>query len=428
MKNEGRPAACERRDGKGPCVGLACAGGGLEGAIYEIGVLCALEEAIAGLRFHELDVYVGVSAGGIVVSNLANGISAHTLSRAVMGQAEDPTLNLKPEVIFSPSAATLVSRLNKLPDALSESVRPYLRTPRDASLLNVLTNLGTLLPMGLFDNRRLESHLAEAFAHDGRTNSFRALDPFLRIVAANIDTAEIATFGGPDTAHVPISRAVQASTALPILYEPVEIDGNYYIDGAARRTLHASVALDQGTDLLFCVNPIVPVRNDRTTASGESGLSLADHGILSVLTQTFRMLVYSRMQAGFRSYAHLYPKADIVLIEPTPEDYRMIFSNLFSFSNRRAVGEQAYQATREHLRRYADTIQPKLKRHGFRLRHEVIDDPSRTLYGDLDAFEGDSEMFEQVRDALGRLDEVLNTMRAELDARADEEARTQDGT
>jgi hypothetical protein len=106
----------------------------------------------------------------------------------------------------------------------------------------------------------------------------------------------------------------------------------------------------------------------------------------------------------------------------------MIFSNLFSFSNRRAVGEQAYQATREHLRRYADTIQPKLKRHGFRLRHEVIDDPSRTLYGDLDAFEGDSEMFEQVRDALGRLDEVLNTMRAELDARADEEARTQDGT
>jgi NTE family protein len=45
-------------------VGLALAGGGPLGAIFEIGALCALEEAVPGLDLNALDGYVGVSAGG----------------------------------------------------------------------------------------------------------------------------------------------------------------------------------------------------------------------------------------------------------------------------------------------------------------------------------------------------------------------------
>ena len=44
-------------------IGLACAGGGIEGCIYEIGALCALDEVIEGAEAHRLDIYVGVSAG-----------------------------------------------------------------------------------------------------------------------------------------------------------------------------------------------------------------------------------------------------------------------------------------------------------------------------------------------------------------------------
>jgi predicted acylesterase/phospholipase RssA len=78
------------------------------------------------------------------------------------------------------------------------------------------------------------------------------------VVAVDLDTSALVDFGAPETAHVPISLAVRASIALPGLYEPVEIDGRHYIDGVARRTMHASVALEAGTRLLFCVNPIVP--------------------------------------------------------------------------------------------------------------------------------------------------------------------------
>ena len=51
--------------------GLAIAGGGPVGAIYELGALRALDESIDGLRLHELDVYVGVSSGAIIAASLA---------------------------------------------------------------------------------------------------------------------------------------------------------------------------------------------------------------------------------------------------------------------------------------------------------------------------------------------------------------------
>ena len=54
-------------------VGLALAGGGPMGAMYELGALRALEEAIDGLRLNDAWSYVGVSAGSFVASCLANG-------------------------------------------------------------------------------------------------------------------------------------------------------------------------------------------------------------------------------------------------------------------------------------------------------------------------------------------------------------------
>ena len=50
---------------------------------------------------------------------------------------------------------------------------------------------------------------------------------------------------------------MKASTALPGLYSPVEIDGRHYVDGVLLKTMHASVALDEGADLVLCGNPIV---------------------------------------------------------------------------------------------------------------------------------------------------------------------------
>ena len=51
-----------------PRVGLALAGGGPLGGIYEVGALLALAESLDGVDLTELDVYVGVSSGGFAAT------------------------------------------------------------------------------------------------------------------------------------------------------------------------------------------------------------------------------------------------------------------------------------------------------------------------------------------------------------------------
>ena len=407
-----------------PKIGLACAGGVIEGAIYEIGAICAIDEAIDGIDLHNLDIYVGVSSGALIGSILANGVPARELSRGIVSQSHDASLNIDPGVLFSPAFREYAGRLKQLPGAVVNTLKHYALHPRDLSLMGMLSTFGSLVPNGFFDNAPLERFIAGGFSEEhGRTNDFRRLPTDLRVVAMHLDSAEVVVFGEPGLDHVPISKAVQASTALPGLYCPVEIDGRYYIDGVARRTVHASVALDAGTDLLFCINPIVPVNlqleqhADRLLNS-HPGTSLADHGLPSVLSQTFRAIVDSRKRTGFKKYEHTHPDADLILIEPDCEDTSLFFSNVFSFQNRHDVCEHAYQATRQHLLKRADEIGPKLEKHGLRLRTDILDDPSRHLFTeegvplphDNGAVKSTQEVLRETDEVLDRLDAMLNRL------------------
>ncbi len=390
-------------------VGLACAGGVVEGAFYEVGVLCALQEAIDDIDLRRLGVYVGVSSGALITACLANGISPHTLSRAILSQAE-PALNLRPEVLFTLATGEWVRRLGRMPETVGRALLHHLRHPLDISTLGSLLELGALVPAGIFDSEPIERFLARAFSEPGRSNDFRELEAKLRSVAVDLDTSDTVAFGAAGYAHVPISKAVQASTALPGFYCPVEIDGRSYIDGVARRTLNASLALDEGAELLFCVNPIVPVRLDGY--GPERGRELVRHGLPSVLSQTFRTLVHSRMRTGFKNYQHAYPGADVVLIEPELGEMNLFFSNIFSFRNRRYICEHAYAATRRHLLARADELDATLGRHGSALRRDVLREP-RSLF---DGGEGDiaerAPVAASARGVLQRLDQVLEELTA----------------
>jgi NTE family protein len=385
-------------------IGLALAGGVLEGGFYEIGVLCALQDAVEGLDFTKLDVYVGVSSGAVITSLLANGLSPRTLSRAILSRA-DPEINLDPNILFTPAVREYARRALKVPGLVARWVRRRIERPLDMSVVGSLLELGALTPVGLFDSAPMERYLARVFAGRGRTNDFRRMRTKLRVVAVKLDSAELVTFGGEGRDHVPISRAVQASLSLPGFYCPVQIDGEDYIDGVARRTLNASVALDEGVDLLFCVNPIVPVdvHGGKGAGNGKRGRGLADYGLPAVLSQTFRTAIHSRMGTGFRGYAHTYPGADVILVEPPLSDHRMFFSNIFSVSNRREVCEHAYRSTLAHLRANAGALDAKLAKRGMRLRPEVLADETRLLFDDEPgAIAG------EIRGVLDRLGEVLD--------------------
>jgi predicted acylesterase/phospholipase RssA len=249
------------------------------------------------------------------------------------------------------------------------------RRPHRA-VLDALTRAARALPLGMFDNEPIRQHLARAFARPGRTDDFRRLRTRLVVVAADLESGQPVRFGIPDHPDVPISRAVQASTALPGVYAPVTVDGRVCVDGVLLKTLHASVALEQGVGLLLCVNPIVPID---ATAGTLPGGSLLACGLPTVLSQTFRTLVHSRLEVGLASYVERYPGADVLLFEPPRDAQEMFLANLFSLRQRREVCALAYRATRADLRRRADVLAPVLARHGVRLRREVLDDEPRDV-------------------------------------------------
>ena len=108
-----------------------------------------------------------------------------------------------------------------------------------------MATLGRAVPTGLFNQHAIDAFLTRLLQGPGRTNDFRKLSRKLFLVATNLDTGASVTFGTPGRDHVPITKAIEASAALPGLFPPVEIDGEHYVDGALNKTLHASVALDR---------------------------------------------------------------------------------------------------------------------------------------------------------------------------------------
>jgi predicted acylesterase/phospholipase RssA len=361
-------------------VALALAGGGPEGAVWEIGALRALDEALEGIDLHEIDIYLGVSAGAFLAANLANGLSTAQMCRAIV-KHEPGEHPFNPEVFFTPAVGELLRRGFSVPRLLAEAFAGFAVNPRDKSLLDSLTRLSRALPAGVFDNEPIRRYLRTIYTMRGRSDDFRKLRRRLFVVAADLERGEPVVFGSKGWDHVQISRAIQASAALPGVYPPVDIDGRRFVDGVLLKTMHASVALDHGADLVLCVNPIVPVDvSDRHAAERADEFDLEQRGLPTILSQTFRTMIHSRLTVGMKAYETKYPHADVVLFEPDRDDYEMFFTNIFSFSARRAVASRAYDATRRDLLARYDELAPVIERHGGRLRLEVLRDPTRELW------------------------------------------------
>jgi len=369
-----------------PRIALALAGGGPLGAIYEIGALCALQESLQGIDFNHLQHYVGVSAGGFIAAALANGITPLQLCGLFIEDRKQQTEAFDPALLLLPAFGEFFSRSLLLPELLLTGA--WQGTVGRKSLVRALERLSPGLPTGLFSNARIDTELARLFSRPGRSNDFRQLKSRLTLVATDLDASRAVAFGRPGWDHVPISKAVQASAALPGLFPPVAIDGRYFVDGALLKTMHASIALDEGVDLMLCLNPLVPfdassplAADDRLMpwAAPEPIPSIVAGGLPSVLSQTFRSLIHSRMVLGLKSYEQAYPRTDIVLIEPNHRDPELYLANTFSYSQRRHLAEHAYQQTRQMLRSSQSKLGRKLGYHGITLNHALLDDNKRHL-------------------------------------------------
>jgi NTE family protein len=342
-------------------VALVCAGGGVTGAVYEMGCLRALDELL-DRSVLDLDLYVGISGGAFVASLLASGISP----REMYTEVTSPTpFGVATAPIYRLGALEFLRRSLRAPGVLAEAIAKAL-TGEGRNLSDVAWSLFEMLPSGLMETTGIQEYLHQLFLSRNRSDRFDDLPRELYVVAVDLDRGEAVAFGDENHRDVPVSRAVQASTALPGLYRPVRIDGRDYVDGGVKKTAHINLAIQNGADLVICINPIVPVLND--TDGGAFGGHLSNRGVTHVLDQAMRIMLHGRMEYGLERYAREHAEVDILLIEPARDDLRMFSYNIMRYSARRVVVEHGYRSTLGVFRKNAVRYRRILARHGIALR------------------------------------------------------------
>src|SRR5256714_5788356 len=135
-------------------------------------------------------------------------------------------------------------------------MRELAATLPNVGLMDLVFGLAEGLPSGMYSSDGVERYLREVLSDPDRTNDFRKLENELYLTATDLDTCERIVLGGGDWDDVPISKAASASTALPMIYKPVEIKGRQLIDGGIRSTTNVDLAVEAGAKIVGGVNPL----------------------------------------------------------------------------------------------------------------------------------------------------------------------------
>lgn len=216
-----------------PKIGIALSGGGVKGFAH-LGVLKALEE-----KGIEADLLAGVSAGAIVGSFIA------------AGKKPEEVMELINENDFFDFAKL------SLPDR------------------------------GIFTLDKMTENLEKSLG----VKTFEELKIPFYVGAANIEKARMEYFSSGE-----LIKIIQASSSIPVLFSPVEINGDLYVDGGLFENLPVNPLLNK-CDKLIAVN-VMPVNLEEKIES-----------ITDIAIRTFQLKTAANAM-------ELREKADIY-IEPT---------------------------------------------------------------------------------------------------------------
>lgn len=355
---------------------LVLAGGGITGLAYEIGALRALDDLLVGATVNDFDIYVGTSAGSLVAALLANGVTPTEMALGLDRGKE----RISPPTrwnIYRPNVGEAAKNLLKLPELLREATWELVRHPSRLNPLDLFGMLSPLLPAGLFTSAEMHRYLRRLFATDGLADDFETLDKELHIVTCALDSGQRVVFNRERHGHVPISTAVAASSAIPLLFTPVRIDGIDYVDGGIKGISALDVAVDRGATLIVVINPVVPVdmRNLDVpdVVRGQLGEHLRDGGMRAVYNQVIRGMLHDTMLDHIRLVRTRSPDVDILLIEPRADDDKMFFHELMSFSARLMVMQHGYESVSNGLQDTWGYLRRILPKHGIHVTRRVID-------------------------------------------------------
>lgn len=353
---------------------LVLAGGGLTGAVYEIGALRAIDDMLVDRSVNDFDIYVGTSSGALVSAFLANGISPEEMLQVLNDTHPEANLS-EHEHIFKIDKSNLIKRAVKLPRRMGRSVTQFLHELDDMAVMDIFWSFSSLMPPGFYDGTGLGELIRHTVAKIGQSNRFQELPRELYIIATNLDSGERAVFGnGYLEASIP--EAVSASCAVPFLYQPVRIDGRDYIDGSLRGNASIDLAIEQGARLIVVINPMVPYDLEhKDGGSQEPGFNnISEGGFEAMANQLLRIILHSTLQYHIKHLQRAHKNVDIILIEPSRDDYEMFSHNIMRYSARLAVARHGFEAVTVNLMQNFQTYAEILARHKIPITPQVANE------------------------------------------------------
>jgi NTE family protein len=240
------------------------------------------------------------------------------------------------------------------------------RTVAERRLIPVGELAGDLLdalPAGIFSLRHYERYLDRFLRHHGLPTRFSEVPRQLFITANDLDSGRRAVFGDTELADVPLAKAICASSAIPLFFEPVRWNGRDFVDGAVGKIAHADLPLRRGASLVLIVNPLVPYKHDPARGSVPTPVRsvfrearhIRDKGLLGVFSQASKMSTRTKLHQGIRRYQAAWPDARLLLVEPRDEEADHFLRNPMSMDSRRAMVEYGYRSTVALLEREGAT-------------------------------------------------------------------------
>jgi predicted acylesterase/phospholipase RssA len=350
---------------------LVLGGGGFTGAVYEIGALRALDLLSVNRTVNDFDVYVGTSAGALVAALTANGVTPEQMMRVVNEETPTPFRDINLDMLLRPNYREFLATGAKLPLHVLGLLRGLGRSIGSFSTVDLAIALADILPSGLYSGSGLEEYVRTVLSDPDRTDDFRLLDHELYLAATDLDTCERLVLGAEGWDDVPISLAVRASAALPMVFKPVEVKDRELIDGGIASTTNLDIAVEAGARFIVVVNPLVPYVNDFKqeipTLLGRKVRRVSDMGFAKIGYQTFKLLAYQRLHEMARQWQERYPGVDIVLIEPDPDDELMFETNILNYTSRLDIARHGFESVTVKLASDYDDLREVARRHGIQI-------------------------------------------------------------
>jgi NTE family protein len=350
---------------------LVLGGGGFTGGVYEIGALRALDLLSVNRTVNQFDVYVGTSAGAFVAAMAANGVTPEEMMRVVNRNVPSPLRDIDVGTLLRLNVVEFARKGIGLPWQLAKLGRDLVGQLGAISAMDVVLGLAEALPSGLYSGAGIEQYLRKVLSEGERTDDFRLLERELYLVATDLDTCERIVFGANDWDDVPISTAVRASTALPMVYKPVKVKDRELVDGGIVSTTNLDIAVEAGAKFVVVVNPLVPYVNDFSkSVSGLLGSRtrhVSDMGFPQIGYQSFKLLAYQRLHEMARQWKERYPGVDIVLIEPEPNDELMFQTSIMNFRSRVEIARHGFESVTLKLSEDYGKLRRVCERHGIQI-------------------------------------------------------------